>query len=282
MSVSPVLRLSGVAKSFTSERGPLRVLEDISLSVYPGELVSLVGPSGCGKSTLLNIVAGLDDATSGTVELFRNGASRSPDTSGSGQAQSAGERLGHVAFMAQKDLLLPWRSVVDNAILGLEVQGVRAEAARQRATALLETFGLGGFEREYPHNLSGGMRQRVAFLRTILADKPLVLLDEPFGALDALTRGEMQAWLLELWPSLGRAGVMVTHDVEEALLLSTRVYVLTARPARVQRVVEVPLPWPRQRAAAHPELSALKEEVLGMLWRSTPAAVQPGKRGQVT
>jgi ABC-type nitrate/sulfonate/bicarbonate transport system ATPase subunit len=251
------LQVSNLSKTFFSGGSRLDVLSDVSIRVDCGEMAAVVGPSGSGKSTLLNIVAGLDDATSGTVAL-------------NGDAASA--RLGRVAYMPQKDLLLPWRTVLGNAVLGLEVQGVARAAARDRAASLLEVFGLRGFEHTHPHQLSGGMRQRVAFLRTILADKPVLLLDEPFGALDALTRAEMQSWLLGLWQGFGRAGVLVTHDVEEALLLSSRVYVLTSRPGRVRRVVEVPLPWPRARhMAASAEFSALKEELLELLWEKTAA-----------
>ena len=255
MASELVLQLTAIAKAYANGQGELRVLQDVSLTVGRDELVALIGPSGCGKSTVLNIIAGLEEPTSGSVALLADAA-----------PWGANRRLGRVAYMPQKDLLLPWRTVLGNAVLGLEVQGVRPPEARERAAALLDTFGLGGFADEYPHNLSGGMRQRVAFLRTILADKPLVLLDEPFGALDALTRAEMQAWLLDLWAGLGRAGVLVTHDVEEALLLSHRVYVLSARPARVQEVVEVPLPWPRShRLAASSEFAALKAAILDEL-----------------
>jgi len=265
MASEPVLQLTAVAKAYASGQGELRVLQDVSLVVRRGEMVSLIGPSGCGKSTVLNIVAGLEEPTSGSVALLGDGANFRD-----------GRRLGRVAYMPQKDLLLPWRTVLGNAVLGLEVQGVGPRLARERAEALLDTFGLSGFAREYPHNLSGGMRQRVAFLRTILADKPLVLLDEPFGALDALTRAEMQAWLLDLWAGVGRTGVMVTHDVEEALLLSHWVYVLSARPARVQQVVQVPLPWPRsRRMAATAEFTALKASILDVLWDQQRLAAPP-------
>ena len=154
-------------------------------------------------------------------------------------------RLGSIGYMQQKDLLMPWRSVLDNTILGLELHGLTKKEARQRALDLVETFGLKGFERQYPFALSGGMRQRAAFLRTMLLDQDVILLDEPFGALDALTRVQMQEWLLELWESLRKTIILITHDVDEAILLSDRVYVLTARPGRVKMVLDIGLPRPR-------------------------------------
>jgi ABC-type nitrate/sulfonate/bicarbonate transport system ATPase subunit len=168
--------------------------------------------------------------------------------------------------MQQKDLLLPWRSVLDNAILGLEIQGVPRSTARQRALDLTERFGLKGFEGHYPFTLSGGMRQRVAFLRTILTGKEVLLLDEPFGALDALTRAEMQEWLLTLWEELQKTIVLVTHDVDEAILLSDRVLVLTARPATVKLVQTVTLPRPRSYDMVTQEpFMVLKKQLLASL-----------------
>ncbi|MBI2936558.1 MAG: ABC transporter ATP-binding protein [Chloroflexi bacterium] len=253
-----VIELRHISKSFTLRGRSLPVLEDVSLTVNEGEFVSLVGPSGCGKSTLLSIISGLDRPTQGLVLL--NGGVET-------------KRLGNIAYMPQKDLLLPWRTVLDNAALGPEVQGCSRAEARRRAGVLLETFGLQGFEREYPHNLSGGMRQRVAFLRTILAEKPVILLDEPFGALDALTRAEMQAWLLSLWGSLGKTIILVTHDVEEAVLLSHRVYVLTARPGRVKQAFPVPLPWPRRyEMVTTAAFAHIKASILDGLWQAGPVA----------
>ena len=224
------LRLEGLYKSFMADGREVPVLDGVGFTVREGEFVSVIGPSGCGKTTLLNCVAGLDEPSNGSVEL---------------DGSSVQHRLGMVGFMPQKDLLLPWRTVLDNAILGLELMGRPRSGARRRAMELMETFGLSGFEKQYPTALSGGMRQRAAFLRTLLADQDLVLLDEPFGALDALTRSRMQEWLLNLWDSLGKTIVLITHDVEEAVLLADRVYVLTARPARVKLVMDVDLPRPR-------------------------------------
>jgi len=182
--------------------------------------------------------------------------------------------------MPQRDLLLPWRTALDNAVAGLEVRGVPKAAAREQARALFADFGLAGFERAYPHVLSGGMRQRVAFARTVLAARELLLLDEPFGALDALTRAGLQRWLLDIWGRLGATCLLVTHDVDEALLLADRVYVLTARPGRVRLERRVPLARPRRlEALAQPEVAALKAELLAALLEETSAA--PGERVDV-
>jgi ABC-type nitrate/sulfonate/bicarbonate transport system ATPase subunit len=228
---SPKIELDGIGKDFFVNGNVLPVLRDVDLSVYEGEFVSLIGPSGCGKSTILNVVAGLEEPTEGEIRT---------------DGQKAARRLGAIGYMHQKDLLLPWRTVLDNAILGLELQGEPRSQARERALELMDSFGLKGFEKSYPYLLSGGMRQRVAFLRTVLADHEIILLDEPFGALDALTRANMQEWLLQLWESWGKTVVLVTHDVEEAVLLSDRVYVFTARPGRVKMVLSVDLPRPRR------------------------------------
>ncbi len=235
---SPKIWVESISKSFVTEGQAQLVLDEISFNVEDGEFVSIIGPSGCGKSTLLNIIAGLERPDSGDVLV---------------EGEPAGRRLGHVGYMQQKDLLLPWRTVLDNAILGLELQGVPRRQARTRALELTEYFGLKGYESQYPFALSGGMRQRAAFLRTILLNQDVILLDEPFGALDALTRVQMQEWLLDLWESLGKTIVLITHDVDEAILLSDRVYVLTARPGRITMDVAVDLSRPRdyRRAPRH-------------------------------
>ena len=242
------IRVESLDKSFNVDGYRQLVLDDIQLTVGEGEFVSIIGPSGCGKSTLLNIVAGLDSPDSGTVTFEGN------------QGVSA---LGRVGYMQQKDLLLPWRTVLDNAILGLELHGVPRRQARTRALELTEFFGLKGFENQYPYALSGGMKQRAAFLRTMLMDQEIVLLDEPFGALDALTRVQMQEWLLELWDSLRKTIVLITHDMDEAILLSDRVYVLTQRPGRVTLVLDVDLPRPRSyEQVTEPQFARLKSRLL--------------------
>ncbi|ADO73556.1 ABC transporter ATP-binding protein [Stigmatella aurantiaca] len=207
--------------------GAVPVLEAFSLRVQAGEFVSLVGASGSGKSTILKLLTGLLRPEAGTARVM--GAAPAP---------------GRIGYMPQRDCLMPWRTALENAAAGLEVQGVGPREARQRARELWPAFGLSGAEDRYPHQLSGGMRQRVAFLRTVLGGHSILLLDEPFGALDALTRAQMQAWLLGLWQELGKSVLFVTHDAEEAALLSDRVYVLKGAG------VELPVGLPRPRSYA--------------------------------
>jgi ABC-type nitrate/sulfonate/bicarbonate transport system ATPase subunit len=201
-------------------------LLDVSIRVAPGDFVSIVGPSGCGKSTLFNLIAGIEEPTNGRIWVDGH--------------EPADQRRPLCGYMFQKDLLFPWRSVLDNAALGLEVAKVCSrDEARNRARGLLQRFGLDGFEEHRPAQLSGGMRQRVALLRTLLLQRPLLLLDEPFASLDALTRRELQTWLHETWRSGSQAALLVTHDVREAVLLSDRIYVMSARPGRIVAEVYV-------------------------------------------
>ena len=245
-----------VSKMMERDSRPLQVLRDVNFHAEEGEFVSIIGPSGCGKSTLLNIIAGLDSPTSGSVALH-GGTDRL--------------RLGSVGYMQQKDLLMPWRSVLDNATLGLELQGVSKRDAGQRARQHLGRFGLEGFENAYPHELSGGMRQRAAFLRTVLADQEVFLLDEPFGALDALNRTQIHQWLTSLWESMQKTIVLVTHDVDEAILLSDRVYVMSARPGRMKMVQSVDLPRPRSiDVFSTPAFMALKSALLNSIREEAP------------
>ena len=267
-SVRPKIRIESVHKSFVIGGQREAVLDGVDLVVNEGEFVSIIGPSGCGKSTLLNIIAGLDQPDSGTVELAGE------------RSQDEGRRLGRTGYMQQKDLLLPWRSVLDNTVLGLELRGVPKWQARQRALEFTDAFGLKGFENQYPFALSGGMRQRAAFLRTMLLDQDVILLDEPFGALDALTRLQMQEWLLSLWEELNKTIVLITHDVDEALLLSDRVYLLTARPGRVTMALDVPLPRPRHyEMVTTPEFSALKARLMEPLRSQIEAVKSNGQTG---
>jgi ABC-type nitrate/sulfonate/bicarbonate transport system ATPase subunit len=249
---SPLLDVRALTKRFSLARGQsVLALEDVSLRVEAGELVALVGPSGSGKSTLLSIVAGLEEPTAGTVALRGDPYAR---------------RLGRIAYMPQRDLLLPWRTALGNAAAGLEAQGVPHRQARARAQALFADFGLAGFEHSYPAMLSGGMRQRVAFARSALATGDLLLLDEPFGALDALTRASLQRWLLGIWDRLNLTCLLVTHDVDEALLLADRVYALSPRPGRVRLERAVPLERPRKpEMLMRPDVLALKSELLATL-----------------
>lgn len=252
-AAAPRLEVVGLDKVFAGPSGRVEALRGIDLSVGDAEFVSIVGPSGCGKSTLLNIIAGLEQPTRGEIRL---------------DGRTAPDRLGRTAYMHQRDLLLPWRTVLDNAILGLEVAGVPRRAARARAAALFSRFGLSGFEHRYPAALSGGMRQRAAFLRTVLSDKPILLLDEPFGALDALTRASMQEWLIDLWEEFRHTIVFITHDVEEAILLADRVAVMSRRPGRIIHQRTVDLPRPRHYdLVTVPEFVALKADLLRALRR---------------
>ncbi|MEE2035186.1 ABC transporter ATP-binding protein [Rhodococcus chondri] len=207
------------------------VLDGIDFDIAPGEFVSVIGPSGSGKSTLFGLIAGLDTPDSGSVVV--GGAPAAP---------------GRAALMPQKDLLFPWRSVLDNCSLGLEVQGVSRARARAAARKLFPAFGLEGFEDARPFQLSGGMRQRAALARTVLQDRDVLLLDEPFGALDSLTRTDMQLWLQQVWLRDRWTVLMITHDVREAVLLSDRVLVLSPRPARNRHDMRVPLARTRSLA----------------------------------
>jgi ABC-type nitrate/sulfonate/bicarbonate transport system ATPase subunit len=262
MSITPaILELRAVSKHFATPEGQLTVLDQLNLQVAPGEFVSIVGPSGSGKSTIFNIIAGLELPDAGEVWL-------------NGQAVSG--KRGLVAYMPQRDALLPWRTVRENAILAVQVQQGDLAAARNEAEALLEPFGLAGFGDALPATLSGGMRQRAALLRTVLWHRPVMLLDEPFGALDSLTRAQLQQWLLELWSRLDRTILLVTHDIDEALLLSDRLYVLSSRPAHVVLELIVDLPRPRSYAQTTSqrfgELKAQLQQQLGLRTDSNHAA----------
>jgi len=235
MHVDGGVQLTRIHRAF----GPVIALADLSLSVAPREVVAVVGPSGCGKSTLLEIVCGLQPPDQGTCET------------------------APAVLMPQRDSLLPWLSAIDNAALARRIAGDSREAARAKARPLFEHFGLNGFEASRTDELSGGMRQRVAFLRTLLSGKPVLCLDEPFGALDAITRGEMQAWLSRALAEEPRTVLLVTHDVEEACVLADRVCVMSPRPGRIVAELDVALEHPRK--ATDPEVVALRERALEAL-----------------
>ncbi|MGC2374323.1 MAG: ABC transporter ATP-binding protein [Solirubrobacteraceae bacterium] len=234
------IRIDGVSRAYRAGRGAeVQALAGVSLRAPRGSVLAVVGPSGCGKTTLLELICGLQAPDAGTIE-----------------SEPA-------VLMPQRDLLLPWLSAVDNAALALRIAGDSRARARARGAALFAELGLGGFERARPHELSGGMRQRVAFVRTLLSGKPLLCLDEPFGALDAITRQEMQEWLTGALVREPRTVVLVTHDVEEAIVLADRVAVLSPRPGRV--VAELTIDLPRPRTRTDPKVVGLRERALQAL-----------------
>jgi NitT/TauT family transport system ATP-binding protein len=247
------VRLSGVSRRFRLRGSEIAALDGVDLEVAPGEVVAVVGRSGSGKSTLLELAAGLQEPDAGRVEA-------------GGAADAAGRR-GACAYMPQRDLLLPWRDGLGNAALALEAAGTGRREARRQAAPLFERFGLAEFERARPAALSGGMRQRVAFLRTLLAGRPVLLLDEPFAALDAITRADMQEWLAGALAEEPRTVLLVTHDVEEALFLADRVVILGPRPGRVVETLVVGASRPRSRTEflAGPEAGTLRARALEAL-----------------
>ena len=247
--LSEPIELRGVAHRF----GALEVLAGLDAQIAGAAVVGLVGPSGCGKSTLLELIAGLASPTGGDIRV--------------GAATTASERLARCAYMPQRDLLFPWLTALDNAALAPRNRGADLAAARAEAAPLFNRFGLAGFEHARPAELSGGMRQRVAFLRTLLAGKPVLLLDEPFASLDAITRGEMQEWLAEALEAERRTVLLVSHDVEEALYLCDRVLVLSARPGAVvaELAVAAPRARPRDHAVSEAAFVAVREQALNAL-----------------
>lgn len=228
---APLLVVNNISKTFHENDQVISALAAINISAKAGQFITLIGPSGCGKSTLFNIIVGLADPDTG--EICLNG-------------KTLQHRTGRFGYMPQRDLLLPWRTILDNVILGPELAGKNLKAARQEAISLLPLFGLEGFGQAYPATLSGGMRQRAALLRTFLTQREVMLFDEPFGALDALTRRDLQLWLLGIWQRFNKTILFITHDVEEALFLSDRVLVMSPRPGRIVLDLSVDLPRPRQ------------------------------------
>jgi ABC-type nitrate/sulfonate/bicarbonate transport system ATPase subunit len=233
------VRVELASRGFETKRGRVQALAEMSLRARAGEVVAVVGPSGCGKTTLLELICGLQKPDSGTV------------------------RAEPAALMPQRDLLLPWLSAIDNAGLALRARGVSRDEARRTVAPWLERFGLARFERTRPAELSGGMRQRVSFLRTLLAGKPVLALDEPFASLDAITRQEMQGWLAHVLEAEPQTVILVTHDVEEAILLGDRVVVMSPRPGHTVSEIDVTLPRPRRRTDA--AVVELRERALAAL-----------------
>ena len=244
--MSDLIVIEGVSKRYVTSSGPVDALRDVSLSVGAGEFCTLLGPSGCGKSTLLGILGGLVPADAGRAMVDGRPV--------------AGPDPRRVATVFQDPGLFPWRTTVENVEFGLELQGVPAERRRRVATDLLGPLGLRDFAAKYPRELSGGMRQRVAIGRALAIDAPIILMDEPFGALDEQTRMLMGEWLLDIWRRTRKTVVFVTHSLHEALALSTIVVVMTARPGRIKSLLELPMPYPRAMESA--ELTALR----GKLW----------------
>jgi NitT/TauT family transport system ATP-binding protein len=254
-----VIRLDRVAKTYRTRRGDLvHALEDISLEVGDTEFVTLVGASGCGKSTLLKLVAGLTPATRGRIRI-RDTEVREP--------------FPDVGFVFQQPVLLPWRSVLDNVLFSVEMLGLESRQYRKQARDLLELTGLAGFETKYPRELSGGMQQRVAICRALLPDPSLLLMDEPFGALDAMTREEMSLELLRIWDERRKTILFVTHSIPEAILLADRVVVMTPRPGRIARILAVDLPRPRtMELEFDPRFKAASDTVRGLIFAGRGAA----------
>jgi NitT/TauT family transport system ATP-binding protein len=233
------VRVELVSRTFATRRGPVQALAGMTLHVAAREVVAVVGPSGCGKTTLLELICGLQRPDAGAVQA------------------------GPAALMPQRDLLLPWLSALDNAGLALRARGISREETRRAAAPWLERFGLRSFERTRPAELSGGMRQRVSFLRTLLAGKPVLALDEPFASLDAITRQEMHGWLGHVLESEPRTVILVTHDVEEAVIVGDRVVVMSPRPGHAIKEIEVTLARPRRRT--DPAVVELREQALAAL-----------------
>ena len=242
---APFISLRNVRKVYRSNGAEFLAVSDVTMDVSEGELVSLVGPSGCGKTTLLKILAGLHAADGGTIRI--------------GNATTPFDPARDTGMVFQQALLLKWRTVLDNVLLPAEIVGLPMKGARARARELLDLVGLAGYEDKYPQQLSGGMQQRTAIARALANEPAILLLDEPFGALDNQTRALMQELLLRVWERERKTVLFVTHDIEEAIFLGSRVLVMTARPGRIKAEVTVDLPHPRHYTIkTSPEFSALK------------------------
>lgn len=234
-----LISLQNVSKSFDNEE----ILKDISLHVNKGEFVSILGPSGCGKSTLFNMITGLTPVDEGSLSV-----------------------KGDIGYMQQKDLLLPWKTILRNVVLPLDIKGADKKASREKASMYIEMMGLKGYESKFPYQLSGGMRQRASFLRTFLSSEEIMLLDEPFGALDSITKNKMQKWLLEMKNTLNNTILFITHDIEEAVFLSDRIYVLSSRPGVTKE--EIAIDFFKENKLDRllsQELLKIKEDILKIL-----------------
>jgi len=248
----PFIRLSGVHKTYSNGRAHVQAVSDVTFDVKAGELVTLVGPSGCGKTTVLKILAGLQASSGGTVSIGNARVPFAPDRD--------------IGMVFQQSLLLKWRRILDNVLLPAEILGLPMAASRNRARELLEMVGLRGFEDKYPYELSGGMQQRASIARALVHDPKLLLMDEPFGALDALTRERMNLALLRIWRDSGKTIVFITHDIAEAVFLGTRTIVLTAGPARMADNIEIDLPGTRSLdIRTHEAFGAYTRRIYGLL-----------------
>ncbi len=243
------LSIEHLSKSFVSASGEkVEALKDINLEITDKEFICLLGPSGCGKTTLLRIIGGLDQATSGAALLDGHPVT-GPDPK--------------TAMIFQEYSLYPWRTVLDNVTFGLEIRGADKEKRSEKARSYLEMVGLKGFERSFPYELSGGMRQRVAVARALAVDPEVLLMDEPFGALDAQTRNKMQKELLEIWEKTQKTVIFVTHSVDEAVYMSDRIVVLTRRPGTIREVMDIPIPRPRDRTST--DFARIRRHVLDLM-----------------
>jgi ABC-type nitrate/sulfonate/bicarbonate transport system ATPase subunit len=250
-NLQATLQVQNIRKQFGRGSSSKEVLAGLSFSVADGEFVSIVGPSGSGKTTLFQVIGGLERPSEG--EIWIDGK------------QTTGER-GHISYMPQQSSLLPWQTVAGNIELSLAISGVDRKSAKEKTREWLERIDLHEYADSYPHVLSGGMQQRVSFLRALLAPQRLMLLDEPFGALDALTRQQMQQWLMSIWEQNRRSVLLVTHSIEEALFLSDRIIVLSASPAVVLEEFQVPFERPRHEALwTDPRFNALKQQIYELL-----------------
>ena len=253
MSNQAFIELENVQKVYgQGGKNPYMALSDVTLSINEGELVSIVGPSGCGKSTLLMILSGLTSHEGGTVRV--------------GNETTSFDATRDVGMVFQQALLLNWRTILDNVLLPAEILQMPMKPARERARELLDLVGLSGHENKYPKQLSGGQRQRVAIARALIHDPKLIMMDEPFGALDALTREKMNLELLRIWEASGKTILFVTHGISEAVLLGSRIAVMTSGPARMAAAIDVDLPYPRTPdMKTHEAFGAYTRQVYGLL-----------------
>jgi putative hydroxymethylpyrimidine transport system ATP-binding protein len=244
-----MLKFCNVNFRYENDSNPL--IENLNFHVDKGDFISIIGPSGCGKSTIFRLICGLQPAYSGNIFINEN---------------NINTLKGYIGYMPQKDLLIPWRNILENASLPLEVRGKNSKQAKKEAEDFLETFGLGSYKYKYPKDLSGGMKQKVSFIRTLLTGSEIMLLDEPFSALDAITKISMQEWLLTQWSTLKKTILFITHDVEEALFLSSKVLVVSEKPITKLKEVIVPFGYPRDRhMLSKPEILDIKEKLVNEL-----------------